>query len=176
MCHTLQITGQTLRKIGNNSELTYFSTFFGVWKALEKRPFSSAYVTQKMGETMSTQFEVFWVVTPCSVMVWYKRFRISFCLFLQGEDGGCMHLWNFGILLQHYTVSQPRRTRRESSRLWEPLISMPIYLLAKIKTRFHNIYFIQTQENTSLHKPLHTFAVYTISPMKYDLPIEESRH
>jgi hypothetical protein len=33
--------------------------------------------------------EVFWIVTPCSVVVGY--------------------FWNFGNLLQNYTVSQPRR-------------------------------------------------------------------
>jgi hypothetical protein len=34
---------------------------------------------------------------------------------LHTEDGGGMDLRNVGILLQHYTVSQPRRSRLESS-------------------------------------------------------------
>jgi len=28
---------------------------------------------------------------------------------LHPEDGGSMDLWNVGILLQHYTVSQPSK-------------------------------------------------------------------
>jgi len=39
------------------------------------------------------QVEVFWIMTPCSIV----------------------DLWNFGILPQHCTASQPRRTRLESS-------------------------------------------------------------
>jgi hypothetical protein len=38
--------------------------------------------------------EVFWLVTPCSVVV----------------GGGIMDLRNVGILPQHYTASQTRRT------------------------------------------------------------------
>jgi hypothetical protein len=34
------------------------------------------------------QVEVFWVVTPCSVLVGYQRFRVPCCLHLQGEVGG----------------------------------------------------------------------------------------
>jgi hypothetical protein len=63
-------------------------------------------------------------------MVWYQRFRGSCCPHLHPdrtatlhgvttqktstlhpEDGGSMDLWNAGILPQHYTASQPRRTR-----------------------------------------------------------------
>jgi hypothetical protein len=32
------------------------------------------------------QAEVFWVVTPCSVIVGYHRFGGSYCLHLQGEE------------------------------------------------------------------------------------------
>jgi len=31
------------------------------------------------------QFEVFWVVTPCSVVIEYQRFRVPCCLHLQGK-------------------------------------------------------------------------------------------
>jgi hypothetical protein len=31
------------------------------------------------------QVEVFWVVTPCSVVVGYQNFRSPWCLHLQGE-------------------------------------------------------------------------------------------
>jgi hypothetical protein len=45
--------------------------------------------------------EVFWVVTPCSVVVAYKHFRgPAASIFTLG-------LWNCGILPQHYTASQP---------------------------------------------------------------------
>jgi hypothetical protein len=36
-------------------------------------------------------------------------------LFLHPEDGGCMDLRNVGILPQHYTASQTRRPRLETS-------------------------------------------------------------
>jgi len=55
---------------------------------------------------MSVQVEVFWVVTPCSVVVGHRRF------------GGPCCLRNVGILLQHYTASQPRGPRLVSSLLW----------------------------------------------------------
>jgi len=41
---------------------------------------------------------------------------------LHPEDGGSMVLWEVGILSQHYTASEPRRPRLESSPLWEPKI------------------------------------------------------
>jgi hypothetical protein len=47
------------------------------------------------------QFEIFCSVTP---------YKIS--MFLP-EDGGSIDLRNVGILLQHYTMSQPWRTRLE---------------------------------------------------------------
>jgi len=51
------------------------------------------------------QVEVFCVIAPRSVVVGYQRFRGH------PEDGGSMVLWNFGILLQHYTASQPKTSR-----------------------------------------------------------------
>jgi hypothetical protein len=51
------------------------------------------------------QVEVFWVVTPCSVVVGYQLFSSPRCLHLQGS----LVLRNVGNLLQHYTTSQPRR-------------------------------------------------------------------
>jgi len=44
------------------------------------------------------QVEVFWVVTPCSIVVGYQCFRGP----------------------QHYTASQPRRSQLEMSLLWKP--------------------------------------------------------
>jgi hypothetical protein len=49
------------------------------------------------------QVVVFWVMTPCSVVVGYQRFRV--------EDGGSKDLRSVHIIPQHYTASQPRRPR-----------------------------------------------------------------
>jgi hypothetical protein len=49
---------------------------------------------------MKIQIEVFWVVMCCSVTA--SIFR-----------GGNKVLWNIGILLQHYLVSQLRRPQFE---------------------------------------------------------------
>jgi hypothetical protein len=71
------------------------------------------------------QVEVFWVVTSCSVVVEYQSLRgpcrsLLPPTSLHSEDGGSMDLWNFGILPQHYTTSQLRRLRLETSPLWKP--------------------------------------------------------
>jgi hypothetical protein len=54
-------------------------------------------------------------------------FTIIFIVQLQGEihpeDGGSKALRNADILPQHYTVSQPRRPRLESSQPWKPKTS-----------------------------------------------------
>jgi hypothetical protein len=54
-------------------------------------------------------------LTPCRIVVIYKRFGDPCCLHLQGE--------NVGILQQHYTASRPRRPRLECSPPWKPQIS-----------------------------------------------------
>jgi hypothetical protein len=61
------------------------------------------------------QVEVFWVVTPCSVVVRYHYFRGPRFLHFQSEvtslhpeDGGSMDLRKIGVLPQHYTASEPR--------------------------------------------------------------------
>jgi len=53
------------------------------------------------------QVEVFWVVTPCSIVVGYRRFSIN--------------LRNVGILPQHYTVSQQSHTEDFELNLSLPL-------------------------------------------------------
>jgi len=47
------------------------------------------------------QVEVFWVVTPCSVVAGYQNSRRL----------GSLDLWNVDILPQHYTASQSTRPR-----------------------------------------------------------------
>jgi hypothetical protein len=47
------------------------------------------------------QVDIFWVVTPCSVVVGYQCFGGSCCLHLQDEYGGSMVLRNVGILFTH---------------------------------------------------------------------------
>jgi len=56
------------------------------------------------------QAEVFWVVTPCNIVVRYQRFGDPYSL-QDPQDGGSMDLRNVGILPQHYTASQLRRPR-----------------------------------------------------------------
>jgi hypothetical protein len=55
------------------------------------------------------QVEIFCVVTSCIIVVGYQRFRGPCCLHFS------MNLWNFGILPQHYTASQPRRWMQHGS-------------------------------------------------------------
>jgi hypothetical protein len=84
--------------------------------------------------------DVFWFGTPCSVKVGYQCFRASPWRYrqhgrlklwyhttthqgvttqktsnLSPEDEGSMDPWNVGMKLLHYTASQPRRHRLESS-------------------------------------------------------------
>jgi hypothetical protein len=56
-------------------------------------------------KVMKVQVEAFRVVMLCNVVVRYKHFGGPCCLHLKGEVGGSKD----GILLQHYTVSQPKR-------------------------------------------------------------------
>jgi hypothetical protein len=48
---------------------------------------------------------------------------------LHPEDGGSMEIWKAGILPQHYTASQARRLRLETSPLWEPRNNMTVLIL-----------------------------------------------
>jgi hypothetical protein len=64
---------------------------------------------------------LFWVVTPCSVVVRYHRFGGP-CLppfSFPPEDGGSMDPWKVRILRQNYTASQPRRPQYETSPSWK---------------------------------------------------------
>jgi hypothetical protein len=59
--------------------------------------------------TMQIGVEIFWVMTPCSVVVGYQRFGRSCCPHLQAE--GNKVLRNFGILPHHFTALRPRSPR-----------------------------------------------------------------
>jgi hypothetical protein len=81
------------------------------------------------GRLIIVQVEIFWIVMPCNIVVGYQCFRDQSCLPSLGwsemkwsEDGGSMDLWSVGILPQHYTASQLRRPRFESSLPWKPQI------------------------------------------------------
>jgi hypothetical protein len=60
-------------------------------------------------KTVKIQVEILWGVTPCIVVVGYPSLicKIKPVYRLSKE------LRNVGILPQHYTVSQPRRTQLE---------------------------------------------------------------
>jgi len=58
-------------------------------------------------KAMMLQVKVFWIVTPCMIVVGYQLFRDP----LHPEDGSSMNFWNVGTLRQHYTVLQTRRTQ-----------------------------------------------------------------
>jgi len=72
-------------------------------------PATELIATSEVFTAINIQVEVFWVVTPGSVMVGYWRFGGSCCLHFQGEEvknGGNMILRNVGILSHHYTASK----------------------------------------------------------------------
>jgi len=67
---------------------------------------------------------------------------------LRCEDGGCMALWNYGILPQHYTASQPRRPRPETSPAWKPQNSQQ-----NTEFKIYNFSTSVVAINTSLNQP-----------------------
>jgi len=57
------------------------------------------------------QVEVFWVVTPCSVVVVYQRFGGPCCLHLQGDVAGMgnngqftIYIFSFVFLMMYITI------------------------------------------------------------------------
>jgi len=67
--------------------------------------------------TVQPQVEVFWFVTPRSVVVGCQRF-----------GGPCCHHLHVAILPQHYTSSRPRRPRLQSSPPQKPQIFHRTYV------------------------------------------------
>jgi hypothetical protein len=71
-----------------------------------------------------TEDDSSWSLLGCDAVLCYGRmptFRRSMLPVSSGwsEVGGSMKLWNFGILTQHHTASQPRRSRLEISPPWK---------------------------------------------------------
>jgi hypothetical protein len=56
------------------------------------------------------------------------------------EDAGSMDFWNVGILPQHYTVSQPRRSRIQTSPPWK---SQNLHSKETWSSRYFNRYLLQ---------------------------------
>jgi len=73
------------------------------------------------------QVEVFWVLTPRSVV--FQRFILPPFSGLSEEDGGTEVLRNVGILPKHCTMSQPRRPQLGHSTT----IYVPLYYFAVSK-------------------------------------------
>jgi hypothetical protein len=68
------------------------------------------------------QVEVFWTVTPCSVVVGYQRFRGSCCtrLYFTMRMEATWTPSNVGLLPQHYTASHPHHLDlKGTSFQWE---------------------------------------------------------
>jgi len=66
----------------------------------------------------------------CSVVVGYQCLENFAHSIFRMKSWGSRILWNVGILLQHYTVSQSRRPQHESSLPWIPQISQCTLKLA----------------------------------------------
>jgi hypothetical protein len=47
---------------------------------------------------------VFWVETPCELVDIYQRFRRTYCLYLQPEDGGSIGLYLHGFTTQKTNI------------------------------------------------------------------------
>jgi hypothetical protein len=81
---------------------TYIKLFFLTVFNVVKNQQASFEARYEVFMAVKIQIEVFWVVTLCSVLV------LPSCW-----HGGSMDIRNVGIILQHYTMSQPRRPRLE---------------------------------------------------------------
>jgi hypothetical protein len=100
--------------------------------------FRKLHTTFKRTEKVK-HLQVFWVVTMCSVVVEYQRFRGSYCLHLLGEDGSSVVHRNVGILPRRYTASQPRRPGHESSLSCKPQVSHSQEYVELFKTMFFSL-------------------------------------
>jgi hypothetical protein len=115
---------------------------------------------------VNIQFEVFWVVTPCSVAVGCQTFGGPFCLHLQ-DDGSSKVIQNVGILQQHTQknyegVSKSFRTGRLEwyiDNLWVSLVSFAVITLCVASQRvfmFVVVYFVIDSVRKLLDTPSYT--------------------
>jgi hypothetical protein len=96
-------------------------------------------------------------------VVEYECFRGPYCLYLQGEDGDSMDLWNVSIQPQHYTVSQPTRPRLEPSskfknsmyRLCTTILTT--VLCSQLKITWVASRWAEKRQSLNISKPLSTF-------------------
>jgi hypothetical protein len=70
---------------------------------------------------VSMKIAVFWVVTPCSLVEVYQRFRGPD----RPDDGGSKDHLNVGKLLPDYTALQPRR--QPSSYYKKSLVALALH-------------------------------------------------
>jgi hypothetical protein len=99
-------------------------------KAVTKAVHYSINISSQVFMTVNVEIVSLWVVTPCNTIGGYQRpnlrpspvpfLWVSLCswphplqIHLNPEDGGSLCLWNVGIHLQHYMVSQLRRPHSE---------------------------------------------------------------
>jgi hypothetical protein len=87
------------------------------------------------GTALQNKMAVFWVVAPCSLVV-YRCFKVIAVSIIALMMDARKHLWNFCKLLPDYTAQQPRRQPSSYSPQWEPQISR---LYKKIpRTQLHS--------------------------------------
>jgi hypothetical protein len=76
---------------------------------------------------------IFWVVTLCVLLGDYQRFRGTYWLCVNSEDGDVTFLRNDDIYLRVHTASQPIRTTSTNSQSREPqMLDLPNLHAAKI--------------------------------------------
>jgi hypothetical protein len=98
------------------------------------------------------------------------------------EDGGSMDLWNVDILPQHYTMSQPRRPRLESSSPWKLQISyqwvlyLDNILTCPLTALYTNVCAYPNFEQSSLSLNTNTLNLGHLLPNKlnYIFPLERT--
>jgi len=76
------------------------------------------------------------------------KWLLTLTLTFHPEDCSSMDLWNYGILPQHYTASQPRRPRPETSPAWKPQNSQQ-----NTEFKIYNFSTSVVAINTSLNQP-----------------------
>jgi hypothetical protein len=84
----------------------------GVCAGRTYRRQACVFLLERIKVTTKLKMAVFWVVSLCSLVEVYRRFRRACCLHHQGDHffyGGSKHLGNTGKLLPDYVAQQHRR-------------------------------------------------------------------